>query len=384
MLNRQKKSLRPLLGSLCLVAGLSAATSVLAADTLIVNQYMKPSQHLTSANGEYRLTFQTDGNLVLQRQSDLAQIWTSNTANQNGKRLVLGSDGNLTVESHSKSPAWTSNTGGSRVNRLKVNNDGTLVVFDTSNNPIWKSDVSPSAITTRALTSNISYIATTTGNSPADKPDTTVDESSTFKVTRSSSTQVDDLMILVTTTASNNSKISLTQSGWTLIKSCSVAGNTSTACSTTDGMDDQSTAVFWRRASTAGTATYTLTRGTAKNGYYIATLSVLRNASTSTTPISGSGATVTVSGKSSFNCPSVTGVNLGMAFCIFVHDDPQTLSLPNWTVRGASPYFFDDNGMYVATNGISGTTTAALTATETGTYDGIGNVTAIAIAVKPK
>ncbi len=131
-------------------------------------------------------------------------------------------------------------------------------------------------------------------------------------------------------------------------------------------------------------ATYNLARGTATNGYYFATLSVLRNANTSTTPISGSGATVTVSSQSSFNCPSVTGVNLGMAFCIFVHDDPQTLSLPNWTVRGSSPYVFDDNGFYVATNGISGTATAALTATESGTNLGIGNVTAIAIAVKPK
>jgi hypothetical protein len=191
-------------------------------------------------------------------------------------------------------------------------------------------------------------------------------------------------MILVTTTATNNSTISLTQSGWTRIRSCSVAGNSSTACSTTDGMDDQSTAVFWRRASTAGSATYSLSRGTVSNGYYFATLSVLRNANTSTTPISGSGARVTVSSQSSFTCPSVTGVNLGMAFCIFVHDDPQTLSLPGWTVRGSSPYVFDDNGLYVATNGISGTTTAALTATETAPNLGIGNVTAIAIAVKPR
>lgn len=376
MLNGQKKSMQSLFGSVCLIAGLGAATNALAADTLIVNQYMKPSQHLTSANGEYRLTFQTDGNLVLQRQSDLAQIWTSNTANQNGKRLVLGSDGNLTIESHGKSPAWRSNTGGSRVNRLKVNNDGTLVVFDTSNNPVWTSDVSPSAITTQALSSNITYVGTTTGNSPA--------ASSTFNITRSSSTQINDLMILVTTTATNNSTISLTQSGWTRIRSCNVASNSSNACSTTDGMDDQSTAVFWRRASTAGSATYSLARGTVSNGYYIATLSVLRNANTSTTPISGSGAIVTVSDQSSFKCPSVTGVNLGMAFCIFVHDDPQTLSLPGWTVRGSSPYIFDDNGLYVATNGISGTTTAALTATESGTNLGIGNVTAIAIAVKPK
>lgn len=376
MLNRQKKSLRPLLGSLCLVAGLSAATSVLAADTLIVNQYMKPSQHLTSANGEYRLTFQSDGNLVLQRQSDLVQIWTSNTANQNGNRLVLGPDGNLSVRGWGRSPAWESGTRNNRVSRMTLQNDGNLVMFDTSNNPIWTSDVSPSAITTKALSSNITHIATTSGKS--------LIGSSTFDITRSASTKIDDLMILVTTTATNNSTISLTQSGWTRIKSCNVASNSSTACSTTDGMDDQSTAVFWRRASNDGAATYPLTRGTVSDGYYFATLSVLRNANTSTTPTSGSGATVTISDQESFKCPSVAGVNLGMAFCIFVHDDPQTLSLPGWTVRGSSPYVFDDNGLYVATNGISGTTTAALTATETGTNKGIGNVTAIAIAVKPK
>ena len=329
MLNVKSNILRPVLAGVCIACTAGVMLSATAADTLVVNQVMKRSQHLESANGEYRLEFQADGNVVIRRQSDQATTWSSKSKNPSANRLVLGPNGNLSVRDWGRSPVWESGTRNSRVNRMTLQNDGNLVMFDTANNPIWTSGVSTNAITPK-IASNITHRGISRGNSPAN--------TSTWSITRPSTTQVNDLMILVTVTATNNSKVSLTQSGWNLIRSCSVESNSSTACTTTDGTDDQSTAVFWRRASTAGEATYSLTRGTANNGYYIATLSVLGGANRSTTPISGSGARVTVADRSSFTCPSVTGVNAGMAFCIFVHDDPQPMTMGSgWTVRGNSP-----------------------------------------------
>ncbi len=321
MLNRQKKSLRPLLGSLCLVAGFSAVTSVLAADTLIVNQYMKPSQHLTSANGEYRLTFQTDGNLVLQRQSDLAQIWTSNTANQNGKRLVLGSDGNLTVESHSKSPAWTSNTGGSRVNRLKVSNDGNVVMYDTANKQIWSTNTSAASV---------SILATTVTN--VGSTNTYQSTGSTMSIARSASTQVGDLMILAIQTATGvvPTTASSTAGEWTRFATCGVASNTATTC--TAG-SDMGISLFYNYAGSAGAKSYTINK--TANEYTSAAIMVVRGAATSS-PIGSLQPVFLDDGlNEQTKCRGVpAGSAGGLVVCAMSHDDAQPLTTPSgWGLR---------------------------------------------------
>ncbi len=378
MMNRQKKTLPCLLGSIFLVAGLGAATSVLAADTLIVNQYMKPSQHLSSANGEYRLTFQSDGNLVLQRQSDLAQIWTSNTANQNGKRLVLGSDGNLTVQSHSKSPAWTSNTGGSRVNRLKVNNDGNVVMYDTANKQIWSTDTSTASVT--ALATRVSHIGTTVNKQSS---------GSTMTIRRSASTLIGDLLILVTQTAT--AQIPTTApAGWTRLGSCGVNNNDSTSCSATDGAD-LGAAIFYAFAGVDGAQTYTVSK--ANNQFTAASIMVLRNTATGN-PFLNISSTSTAkykvtldNGKDEQNtCPSIAGTTDGHAVCVFVHDDAQPLTFPaGWTSRNR--VIESDSALELVSRGLDSNSN---TGGVTGTYNGqdplnqMGNGIMFAFVVKPK
>lgn len=362
MLNLQKKSLQPLLGSLCLVAGLSAATSVLAADTLIVNQYMKPSQHLTSANGEYRLTFQTDGNLVLQRQSDLAQIWTSNTANQNGKRLVLGSDGNLTVQSHSKSPAWTSNTGGSRVNRLKVNNDGTLAIYDTANKQVWSTGTSQD-ISTRASTATVSYVGAGNNNKTLD---------STMTIDRPSTTAAGDLMVLTIQTATG---VVPTNAGtdWTRVARCQVETNTDTSCNSATADDDLGISVFYNYAGSAGAKTYTINKPDGK--FTAAHLMVVRNAlpaNLNQNPIqsvdyfldAGDGTLETKT-----TCKALSALSRGMNVCAMAHDDAQKMLTPaNWTRRS------DDAKLVLADSALTVFTRSSGTALSATTVDYNGNV----------
>ena len=319
MLKIKKKALQCLLGRFCLVAGLGAATSVLAADTLIVNQYMKPNQYLTSANGEYRLTFQSDGNLVLQRQSDLAQMWTSNTANQNGKRLVLGWDGNLTLQSHSKSPAWTSNTRGSRVNRLKLHDDGTLAIYDTANKQIWATDTA---------TRNVTTLATTVTN--VGSTNTYASSGSTMSIARSASTQVGDLMILAIQTATGVVPREASSSGeWTRFASCGVAANTSTACSTTGS--DMGISLFYNYAGSAGAKSYTINK--TANEYTSAGIMVVRGTATSS-PIQSVGYFLDDGLNTQTRCKALPGLAGALAVCALSHDDAQPLTTPSgWGLR---------------------------------------------------
>lgn len=59
--------------------------------------HMLPGRILTSANGEYQLTFQSDRNLVLQRVKDQTVLWSTETqgADKKPNIVMLQKDGNL-------------------------------------------------------------------------------------------------------------------------------------------------------------------------------------------------------------------------------------------------------------------------------------------------
>lgn len=113
------------------------------------------NQWLQSANGEYRLTLQEDGNLVLSSTATGETVWASGTANQHGDRLALQTSGSAEIISYGYDqfvpifwfigynewvpphPIWSTDTEGTGQTELTVGNDG-VVRIKHDNVEVWR------------------------------------------------------------------------------------------------------------------------------------------------------------------------------------------------------------------------------------------------------
>jgi len=91
--------------------------------------------------GEYRLTWQSDGNLVISTNGE--QVWTSGTQNMADK-LCWQNDGNLVIRLDGSGAAvWATGTadkqhGGLGGQRLKLYSNGALQIVNESSDPLWQ------------------------------------------------------------------------------------------------------------------------------------------------------------------------------------------------------------------------------------------------------
>ena len=111
---------------------------------------------LYSANGWYRLTMQTDGNLVLYRkgtggtaeQNYNTPVWSSGTAYTNAHYAYFQADGNLVLYDSSNNAVWWSNRqlySQWRGYRWKLENTGDLVLYARDNTVLWRTNTASSA-----------------------------------------------------------------------------------------------------------------------------------------------------------------------------------------------------------------------------------------------
>jgi hypothetical protein len=116
--------------------GVYAGTTALwaAHPTLQANGVLVPGESLPSANGQYRLTLQADGNLVKYNSSGTA-IWSSGTMGMGVTALDMQSDGNLVLYSGA-TPVWASNTTGNPGAHLSLQDDGSLAIF-SGTTQVW-------------------------------------------------------------------------------------------------------------------------------------------------------------------------------------------------------------------------------------------------------
>lgn len=114
-------------------------------DRLLMGQSLLRGARITSANGEYFLAFQTDGNLVVYNRSGQA-IWApgptsippvTNLAGRGGTKAIMQNDGNFVVYAN-ETPLWQTQTVG-RGGFIVIQNDGNLVIYSNSNSPVWQS-----------------------------------------------------------------------------------------------------------------------------------------------------------------------------------------------------------------------------------------------------
>lgn len=105
-------------------------------DRLNAGQPLNAGQSLFSQNGRYRLSMQTDGNLVIYNPS--APIWASGTYRTDTNTLVMQTDGNLVMYGPG-GPRWASNTWKSPANSVVLQDDGNLVMYGPAG-AIWASN----------------------------------------------------------------------------------------------------------------------------------------------------------------------------------------------------------------------------------------------------
>ncbi len=122
----------------------TTSTSTRTTDALYNLAVMNQGQYVQSLNNSFFLRLNSDGNLVLYTSNDWSRssaIWMSNSANKGVApyRLTMQSDGNLVVYDATNAAMWASGScfRGSAPYRLVSQNDGNVVIYDSSNQATW-------------------------------------------------------------------------------------------------------------------------------------------------------------------------------------------------------------------------------------------------------
>ena len=115
---------------------LSAATST--AQTISLST----GQSLSSANGQYELTMQQDGNLVLYKNAPFqVALWSSETQGNSGSSATMQADGNFVVYDNAGNPLWDAGTYGNPGATIQVQDNGQLAIQSSTGSILWQ--VSP-------------------------------------------------------------------------------------------------------------------------------------------------------------------------------------------------------------------------------------------------
>jgi tyrosinase len=110
-------------------------------NTMRPGEVLAADQWIRSANGQYELIYQGDGNLVLYGPGHRA-LWASNTDGKPVGSCVMQGDGNLVIYAPGGVPLWASNTDGHAGAALAIQDDGNVVIYSTAGAALWKTDTS--------------------------------------------------------------------------------------------------------------------------------------------------------------------------------------------------------------------------------------------------
>jgi hypothetical protein len=106
--------------------------------TLGANGTLAAGQYLQSADGHFRVTMHSNGNLVETITGGRA-LWSTGTWKYPGSRALMQVNGNLVVYDPSSTAVWSSNSPTAGCPRLVLQNDGNLVIYgDTAAS--WSDD----------------------------------------------------------------------------------------------------------------------------------------------------------------------------------------------------------------------------------------------------
>lgn len=109
---------------------------VAGTNTLTRGEFLTANQYLRSDAGNYRLTMQGDGNLVLTQAG--APLWDSETWDYPGAELLFQLDGNVVVNAGDGTPVWDTETWDTAAEELILRDDGDLVLLDRDGEILWR------------------------------------------------------------------------------------------------------------------------------------------------------------------------------------------------------------------------------------------------------
>jgi hypothetical protein len=105
--------------------------------TYFPSQWSKSSTVLKSPNGQYRLIYQSDGNLVIYQEGNIA-IWNTVTQGKASNSLKFQTDGNFVLYGNSGA-IWNAGCQSKGGNYITLQDDGNLVIYTAQNIPVWNS-----------------------------------------------------------------------------------------------------------------------------------------------------------------------------------------------------------------------------------------------------
>lgn len=124
-------------------AGADAGVPPLPTTVLMaVNARLDPDGFVVSSDGQFRLLYQLDGNLVLYRQSGGAP-WASGTAGASPGRTLMQGDGNLVIYDGAGAPRFSTGTDGNPGAQLQIDAAGTLFIIAPGGQRLWSSRGTP-------------------------------------------------------------------------------------------------------------------------------------------------------------------------------------------------------------------------------------------------
>lgn len=101
---------------------------------LVAGGELQPGGEVKSADGRFRLTLQTDGNLVL--YGPQGALWSTGTHGCRVTRAIMQDDGNFVLY-NGNFDVWYSGTHGNPGSRLTVRDDGNVVISAPNGKPLW-------------------------------------------------------------------------------------------------------------------------------------------------------------------------------------------------------------------------------------------------------
>ena len=106
-------------------------------DGVLPGTPLMPGASLRSISGRYRLSYQSDGNLVLYDDQTATALWHTGTGGTSAGQALMQTDGNLVVYDATGMQRWISGTSGNPGARLVVQDDGNLVIYSATGTPLW-------------------------------------------------------------------------------------------------------------------------------------------------------------------------------------------------------------------------------------------------------
>ena len=118
--------------------GASAVSPPPVSDTFAFPYTLVPTQKLTSANGQYTMTFEPSGDLVIRNTSG-AQVWNSCTGQGRSWFVRVSSDGQLAIFDTTGAPFWTAGASGNPGAVLTLQNSGVAILKSAGGTTLWTS-----------------------------------------------------------------------------------------------------------------------------------------------------------------------------------------------------------------------------------------------------